>query len=783
MTTPPESKPIPPTAPRSKWRKRWWKIALGILLALFLLILLLPTLLSSMGKNFLLGQVNSRIAGTVNADAISLGWFSGASLHNLTLKDPDGKVILTVPIADTGLSLSNALLSSTRHLNITIRAENATLIAAPDGTNNLSRAFAPKSAPTTPTAQPTSAPAPQTTATPNPESPAKPISVGNLIATFDIQITHITCQSPDAPTLSIDNTSLKGNLNTVTGDTKLTLSATAQSADGKPTALSADIAGNFFTDGTLKPLGEFTGNGQAAVHSLDLAAISPLLATAGVPLQLTGTLDASAKLDQKTAGKPSVDADLTLSQLTATGAALDGDTLQRDQLKATLQATLNGDSVDVQQLALTTESLSAKINGTLQTSPTAAPPKQPLTIAATVDVTDLKKQLPHLLGSIPDTTATLNFTGHADASKKLLTITADSSLTEKDPTTGLGTTIAFTGGSILSWGNGNNNLTLPITYDLARAQQILAKSLPTGTILSGTRTITLHITGPLADAPGLAALQHLSIDPATFGYDRIFVKGFELSKADVGISMKSGILTLAPSSLPANQGTIHLAGRVDCTQTPAAFILDKSPQGTQLVDNVSLNQQIAAGPLAFLPISWGGDKNNPTLGTVTGKLNVNLDQALIPLDSAAFKTKGSTSGKISISNLTTNAPFFAQISGTLGSVLQLAHANTSVQGASISNGVFALKDGKVTYENLTIGASQFNMNFSGSVGLDTSIAMNMNLTVASLNLPIPIGVAGTTDHPKITVSDRGIGKNIGNVIQKAIPKDLGRNIGDLFRRH
>jgi hypothetical protein len=290
--------------------------------------------------------------------------------------------------------------------------------------------------------------------------------------------------------------------------------------------------------------------------------------------------------------------------------------------------------------------------------------------------------------------------------------------------------------------------------------------------------MTLHITGPLANAPGLAALQHLTIDPATFGYDRIFCKGFDLSKADVGISMKAGILTLAPSNLPANQGTIHLSGRVDCTQIPAAFILDHTAQSPSFVDNVSLNQEIAAGPLAFLPISWGGDKNNPTFGTVTGKLNVSLDQTFIPLDSAAFKTKGSTSGKISITNLTTDAPFFSQIFGALGSVLKLTHINSSVQGASISNGVFALKDGKVTYENLTIGASQFNMNFSGSVGLDTSIAMNMNLTIAALKLPIPIGVGGTTDKPKITVSDRGL----GNVIKGVIPKNLGKDLGNLFKR-
>ncbi len=147
MTTIVEKTPPVPPTPRKKRRGLWWKILLSIVGVMLLLVLLAPTLLSTgAGKEFVLGQVNSRIAGSVEADSLSMGWFSGASMRNLRVKDPQGKVILEVPSADTGLSLMNAALGSVKHLNIVVRAEDAMLVANADGTNNLARAFASKSA-------------------------------------------------------------------------------------------------------------------------------------------------------------------------------------------------------------------------------------------------------------------------------------------------------------------------------------------------------------------------------------------------------------------------------------------------------------------------------------------------------------------------------------------------------------------------------------------------------------------------------------------------------------
>ena len=56
-------------------------------------------------------------------------------------------------------------------------------------------------------------------------------------------------------------------------------------------------------------------------------------------------------------------------------------------------------------------------------------PLPPLTVKAFVDAAALKKELPHLLGNVPDTQVSLALTGIADSAKKILTITADSTST------------------------------------------------------------------------------------------------------------------------------------------------------------------------------------------------------------------------------------------------------------------------------------------------------------------------------------------------------------------
>ncbi len=777
MTVAESTTPSPAPAPKKR-RGRWWKILLAIVILLLLLVLLAPTILSTgFGTGIILAQINKRIAGTVQADSISIGWFSGASITNLRLNDPDGKEVLNIPTLTTNISLLNAINKSFNNLNLVLRGKDANLITNPDGTSNLSRALAGKSP------APTAAPAPENSATTTsppatPTAAAETTAAQTIHATIDAQFDSITTASANAAPVTIQNLTAKGVLDTAGGNSDIHLSADAKSGNGNPATITAALTGVFFDHGKLKPLNNLNGTAEAHAHSIDLAALSPFLTTAGLKLQLTGNSSIDFTLAQTAGaqGGGTATGKITINQLVATGDLLKGDTLKRNLLTINLTATLNGNSVDLHPLEIATDSLTAQLSGTLLTSGAPSAPLPPLTVKSTIDVAALKKELPHLLGNVPDTQVAINLAGIADTAQKLFTVTADSTLAEKDPASNASTSLALTKGSILSWGDAGNDIHGSATINWQRIQQLAAKSLPQGTTLQGTRTIPIHLAGAMTNAPGLNAFKAFTLDPTSIGWDQIATDGFTLGKADLGIQLKNGLLSLSPTDVPANGGTIHLAGRVDLNQAPAAYILDKSPQGTPLIKGVQLNKQIAAGPLAFLPLSWGADKNSPSLGDVGGQLNVSLNDAFFPLDSDAFKTKGATSGTLNISNLTTNAPVFSQLLSAIGPLVKITQNNIfNIRGGNIPNAPFALANGKVTYENLTLGTATQSIRFSGSVGLDQSLTMNVQVNAAGLNIPIPIGLSGTTANPKLSLAPMGnTPQNLGNTLQGALQQLLNK---------
>lgn len=110
-------------------RRRWLKWTLAVLIVIILLIALAPTLLSSgPGTQFVLGQVNSRIAGALAMDDLSLGWFGGQSVVGLRLNGTDGETLLTVDrIEAPGLSLWSVLTGGDDFGEITLIAPNAAI--------------------------------------------------------------------------------------------------------------------------------------------------------------------------------------------------------------------------------------------------------------------------------------------------------------------------------------------------------------------------------------------------------------------------------------------------------------------------------------------------------------------------------------------------------------------------------------------------------------------------------------------------------------------------------
>ncbi|MDP1835784.1 MAG: AsmA family protein [Chlamydiales bacterium] len=129
------------TLPKSTFYLRILGAVFG---AILLIVLLLPTLFSSeWGKKWILSKVNNNASGTVEIGNLSLAWFGGQKANQITVKDPDGRIVATVDNLKTDISPLTLAFRSTDIGNTEITGLHAYLVQDGKGVSNLHRAFAP----------------------------------------------------------------------------------------------------------------------------------------------------------------------------------------------------------------------------------------------------------------------------------------------------------------------------------------------------------------------------------------------------------------------------------------------------------------------------------------------------------------------------------------------------------------------------------------------------------------------------------------------------------------
>lgn len=129
-------------------KRRWLRRLLigggGLVLLVVLLVLLLPTLLGTgLGKGFVLGKVNGGIAGEVQVDSLSLGWFGGQRLSGVVVRGEDGAEVARVGAIDLPDATLWGLVRGDLNLGeLRVEQTSADVVGYEDGTTNLQRALA-----------------------------------------------------------------------------------------------------------------------------------------------------------------------------------------------------------------------------------------------------------------------------------------------------------------------------------------------------------------------------------------------------------------------------------------------------------------------------------------------------------------------------------------------------------------------------------------------------------------------------------------------------------------
>ncbi len=398
----------------------------------------------------------------------------------------------------------------------------------------------------------------------------------------------------------------------------------------------------------------------------------------------------------------------------------------------------------------------SKLAGQLTLKAAALRRGQILTMMLNSQVHGYQMVLPSTKQTLSPTNLLVKLVGQADMQKKLFTATHTCEIGASSGKSSSGTTLTIARESVLAWGPGGiENLHGSLQYNLARLVALLKPFLPPNLTATGSGTMPLVVTGPLTSKPGLLAARQLTIASTALKFTNLTYDGTVLGPGSVGFSESAGHINIIPTAVPANQGTLNLGGYIDLTGNVPVYVLS-SP--LQLAKNVQINAPMGASILKFLPLTWG-NKGNPALLNVQGLLNMSLKNAYIPLASSAMKKNGTALGTVSITHLTTNAPFVGQVSALAGPL----GGNISIADSGIRPTQFALKNGRVSYKNMKLVLSSFGLDMGGWVSLDNQMNVDLNITGGGLTLPIPLKLAGSTSSPQIKLTShplKSIGKGI-----------------------
>jgi len=366
--------------------------------------------------------------------------------------------------------------------------------------------------------------------------------------------------------------------------------------------------------------------------------------------------------------------------------------------------------------------------------------------------------LPGNKNLLAPTSLIVKLMGQASLQKKIFTATHTCQIGELAASPSAGTTLTIARESVLAWGPGGiENVHGSLTYNLAHLIALLKPFLPATLSATGSGTMPLVVTGPLTAKPGLLMARRLTIAPTALTITSLNYDGIVLGPGSIGFSESAGHINTTPAAIPANQGTLNLGGYIDLNGNAPAYIYNSSTP-LQVADNVQINAPMGASILKFLPLTWG-NKGNPSLINVSGVLNMSLKNANLPLASAVLKKSGTAVGTLSVTHLTTNAPFMSQVSALAGPL----GGNVRIADSGIRPTDFVLKNGRVSYHDMKLVLASFGLDLSGWVSLANQMNVDLNITGGGLTLPIPLKLTGSTASPQVKLTShplKSIGKGI-----------------------
>jgi len=365
--------------------KKLLKISAILLLTLILIILfVVPGIISSpMGKDIILGKINSNLAGKADFNKLSMSWFKGIKITNISFKDDKGLIDIAIKQLITKPKYSS-LLTGAISLGKTIIDEPVIELITSGKKEQTPSKTQPSEAVPVPVV-----------------SKQIGLPVKNLNVTINKGLLKV--KSPNNKTTQLSNINSTVNLRSLGQVSTFELNADISDSGtntSKVTA-SANIKPSKKSGWTFKGT---DGDLNIKIDQLNLESLESLIDLTKIDLQakgiVTGNLDASIKDGQIN----NLKAVLNAQQIDITGGIIKGDHIHAKQVSLALDLVTDKDVINIKDLTLSSDWANAKIKGSAPTKLTSI--KDSLSSESAmnlngnfdVDVAAVLSQLPNTIG-------------------------------------------------------------------------------------------------------------------------------------------------------------------------------------------------------------------------------------------------------------------------------------------------------------------------------------------------------------------------------------------------
>lgn len=301
-------------------------------------------------------------------------------------------------------------------------------------------------------------------------------------------------------------------------------------------------------------------------------------------------------------------------------------------------------------------------------------------------------------------------------------------------------------------------------YDLQTVSAIASAYLPDGLKVQGKRkdSFMLSARWPKSEPEKMTANLN---GKGGFGFDRAEYFGLNFGPTEMTMDIRQGMVNLMIPETTVNQGKLRFAGTVNLTEEPM-FLRLKEP--TAVLENVQINDVISAQLLTYINPVFAGAVHT------SGVANFTCRRLTLPL-SGDHLDKMDIDGTVGIADIRLQAGDF------LGQILTLLNQRQAVQ-MTLRPTNFLMQQGTISYKDMQIDVDNYPLGFSGSLGLDKRLSMDVKLPIGTDFRPVrltdtgadrlEVALGGTVDKPSI---------DINRLIQRQGQQLIEQQLQRLFR--